>query len=459
MQQAALSRRHAGSAGREPLMTKLVLVLIGAALGLAWGWDVLNAPALAAHPWWIARQELMYLSGLWSIGLMSLAMYLATRPVWLEKPLGGMDRVYRTHKWAGILAGVFAIMHWLVKESDGLLKSLIGREGRVPKEKFVGLLENLRHLGKDFGEWGFYILLVLLAITLWKRFPYRPWRFLHRAMPVIYLLLAFHAVFLSPLDYWAQPVGWLLAGLILAGGYGALRALLGNIGQARRSTGEILAVTQTAADIVGVRCRLAGGWSGHRPGQFALVTFDSAEGAHPFTIASADQGDRTIEFRIKALGDYTRQLANRLRVGQMLRIEGPYGCFDIDRLDRQAQQVWIAAGIGVTPFLAWLASLQENPQAAPAADLHYCTRDRETDPFVQQLTTLCAGLPAIRLQVHGDRQGERLDAASLLPNRPAGQPAEVWFCGPSGLAAALRRGLPGIGSGGLRFHQEAFEMR
>jgi predicted ferric reductase len=257
-------------------MVKVVLAFVAVALGLAWGWDVLQALPLApespVHPLWIARQEAMYLSGLLSIGLMSLAMYLATRPAWLETPLGGMDRVYRTHKWAGILGGSFAIVHWLVEMSDDILKSAIGRAGRLPKEKATGLLDSMQDLAEDFGEWGFYILLVLLAITLWQRFPYRPWRFLHRAMPVIYLLLAFHAALLSPLDYWLQPVGWLLGLLIAAGVYGALRALLGNIGRARRSTGEILAVTQPAADIVAVRCRLTGRWPGHRPGQFALVT-------------------------------------------------------------------------------------------------------------------------------------------------------------------------------------------
>ena len=51
-------------------------------------------------------------------------------------------------------------------------------------------------------------------------------------MPVIYLLLAFHSVLLAPRDYWFQPVGWGLAMLVVAGVYGALRALLGNIGQA-----------------------------------------------------------------------------------------------------------------------------------------------------------------------------------------------------------------------------------
>jgi len=37
------------------------------------------------------------------------------------------------------------------------------------------------------------------------------------AMPALYLLLAFHAVWLTPLQWWQQPVGVLMA-ILLTGG-------------------------------------------------------------------------------------------------------------------------------------------------------------------------------------------------------------------------------------------------
>jgi predicted ferric reductase len=200
----------------NPLLSTLLLLV-----GLAWGADVLTQPLPDAHPLWLARQEGLYLSGLMSIALMSLGMLLATRPVWLEKPLDGMDRIYRSHKWAGILAIGFAATHWLIEMSGDILKSTIGREGRVPKEKFTGLAEVLRDLAKDLGEWAIYFALAMLVISLWKRFPYRAWQLLHRAMPLLYLALGFHAAMLAPRDYWTQPVGALLAVLLVVGAYGA----------------------------------------------------------------------------------------------------------------------------------------------------------------------------------------------------------------------------------------------
>ncbi|HNN08319.1 MAG TPA: ferric reductase-like transmembrane domain-containing protein, partial [Azospira sp.] len=94
---------------------KTLLAALIAAVGVVWGWDLLNTAFPAtAHPLWIARHEALNLSGFLAIALMSLAMLLATRPAWLEGPLGGMDRIYRTHKWAGILGVSFAAVHWLV---------------------------------------------------------------------------------------------------------------------------------------------------------------------------------------------------------------------------------------------------------------------------------------------------------------------------------------------------------
>ncbi len=434
---------------------KTLLAGLCALVLAVWGWDVAQAtwPA-TAHPWWIARQELLYLSGLLSIALMSLAMLLATRPGWLEAPLGGMDRIYRTHRWAGILGIGLAAAHWLVEMGDDVLKATIGRAGRLPKEKYAGFLEVLRDLAKDMGEWAIYAVLLMLVITLWRRFPYRAWRFLHRAMPVLYLVLAFHAVLLAPRDYWQQPLGALVAVLVVVGSYGALRALAGGIGRARRHAGSVVAIEHPAPDVTGVRCKMGDDWPGHRPGQFAFVTFDVREGGHPFTIASADQGDGTIAFQIKALGDYTGTLAGRLAVGQPVSIEGPYGCFDLDRCNARARQIWIAGGIGVTPFLAWLEALSREPATAPTADLHYCTRDSAADPFVGRLQALCAQLPSVRLTVHDASAGDRLQAAAL---RDAAS-AEVWFCGPRGLADTLRAELARLGRR-PRFHQEAFAMR
>ena len=63
------------------------------------------------------------LTGILAIGCMSLAMLLALRPRWLEGWLGGLDKMYRLHKWLGIGALVLSVLHWLVT------KGPVGRLG------------------------------------------------------------------------------------------------------------------------------------------------------------------------------------------------------------------------------------------------------------------------------------------------------------------------------------------
>ncbi|MBS1227912.1 MAG: ferric reductase [Proteobacteria bacterium] len=435
-------------------MTTVLLPLL-TAICAAWALAVANTtyPAASATLW-IVRQEAMNLTGLLSIALMSLSMLLATRPAWLEKPLHGLDRIYRLHKWSGILAIAFGAAHWLAKLSSGPIKTLIGRDGRLPKIRYDGLLEVLREFGKDMGEPALYIVLAMLAITLCRRIPYHYWRQLHRIMPALYLLLALHAAMLAPLAYWTEPVGALLAVVLAVGVVASVISLGGLIGRRRQADGSVLSVSQ-ANGITELTCQLGEQWPSHRPGQFAFITFDRSEGAHPFTIASADRGDRTVTFFIKALGDFTNDLAQRVEVGQKVRIEGPYGRFQLARTAPAERQIWIAGGIGVTPFLAWLEALHSAPTRK--AELHYCTRDRDADSMVDRLRALCAALPGIALTIHSARHGDVLTAASL--KLADGQQAELWFCGPTGLAEALKKSLQASWNGRWRFHQEAFEMR
>lgn len=50
------------------------------------------------------RNLMLQLTGAISILAMSACLILAVRPKILETPLGGLDKMYRLHKWLGIIA-------------------------------------------------------------------------------------------------------------------------------------------------------------------------------------------------------------------------------------------------------------------------------------------------------------------------------------------------------------------
>ncbi|MFO8142313.1 MAG: ferric reductase-like transmembrane domain-containing protein, partial [Marinobacter sp.] len=323
-------------------MIRIILPFIMLVSGL-WAWNLAAGPG-AASAWSVYDQGLL-LSGWLAIALMSLTMMLALRPAWLERPLGGLDQIYRTHKWAGILAVVFAAAHWLIEMGDDVIESMFGEAGQH-EQHYSGFIDTMRDAAEDVGEFAIYCLFAMLLITLWRKFPYKYWRYLHRVMPALYLLLAFHAAWLTPLPWWQQPIGVLMAILLTGGSLASVLSLTGRVGRRRQVQGSITAINTPARDITEVTCHLASAWRGHRAGQFALVTFNTLEGAHPFTIASADQGDGTVTFLIKSLGDFTRHLSDKIRVGQTVTVEGPYGRFDFNRRNRKSHQIWIAGGIG-----------------------------------------------------------------------------------------------------------------
>ena len=444
------------------MKTRSALGLFLLALTGAWAVDaLLRQPASGAAWPWALRQQALYLTGVWSIGLMSLIMLLALRPAWLEGPLGGMDKIYRLHKWAGILAIGAGAAHWLIKLASTPLKALVGIEGRPARDAVLAMLADSRGLAKDLGEWTIYALLAMLVITLWRRFPYHAWRIVHRAMPLAFLVLAFHTLALAPAYYWTGPTGALLLPLMAGGAAAALLSLAGRIGQGRRVAGKVTGLVRRPGDVLEVTCELCPRWPGHAAGQFAFVTLDRREGAHPFTIASAPHAGRhDVTFQIKALGDFTRRLAATLREGAPVTVEGPYGRFERPADPAAGPQVWVAGGIGVTPFLAWLEAARDEPGDRPPVWLHYCVRDAGADPFVEVLRQRCEALDNVTLQVHSAAQGQRLEAASLAQGEvAAGRVADVWYCGPAGLAAALRQGLRRLGRGGVHWHQEAFDMR
>lgn len=196
-------------------------------------------------------------------------------------------------------------------------------------------------------------------------------------------------------------------------------------------------------------------WKGHAAGQFAFVTYDSKEGKHPFTIASAwDPSTRKVMFISKGLGDYTNVLPESLQSGSEVTIEGPYGRFTFD--DGKARQIWIGGGVGITPFIARMKQLANTP-GSKSVDLIHSTK--EVSPEALSLLESDAKAAGIKLHVLVDDRDGFLTSERLRSMLPDWQSASVWFCGPAAFGEELRSDLVAKGLATDHFHQELFNMR
>ncbi len=423
---------------------------------LAEGGNLLTAQGF--FPW---RNLLVQYSGLLGMGVMSVAMVLAVRPAWLEHRLHGLDKMYRLHKWLGISGLVLSVAHWLFSQGPkwlvqaGLLEKPARGPRPTPTVEIFRVFQEQRGLAEQIGEIAFYAAVVLIAIALIKRFPYRYFFITHRWLAVVYLALVVHSVVLTNFSYWTEPVGILMGVLMLAGTLAALISLFRRIGINRKAVGEIVGVKYLeGVKVNAITIQLKDRWPGHEAGQFAFVTFDEREGAHPFTISSASAADGRLQFLIKALGDYTRTLADTLKPGDPVTVEGPYGRFHFEGTSRR--QIWIGAGIGVSPFVARLKTLAAQPDGR-VVDFFHSTA--EVDEEALQRLEADARAAGVRLHIFISTRDGRLTGDRLRTLVPDWQQAEVWFCGPSAFGDALRQDLTSQGLPVAWFHQELFEMR
>lgn len=448
------------------MLRNIKISLWGLMAGLTALWLIAYLPLPDGLSMMKSRSLLLQLSGVIAIGAMSVAMILAVRPVWLEPWLGGLDKSYRLHKWLGIAGLVAAIFHWVVVNGPkwavtlGLMTAP-ERGGRpagaaVDVGTIESFLRGLRDPAEGLGEKAFYIAVVLIALALIKRFPYRLFAKTHLFIAVAYLVLVFHSVVLMDFEAWTQPVGIATGLLLIAGTVSAVIVLTRQVGKGRKVAGTVEAQHSFGEmNVLETMIRLDDGWSGHKSGQFAFVTFDKKEGAHPFTIASAwDASDPRVMFITKGLGDYTDRLPQQVEVGSKAIVEGPYGGFTFD--DTSPRQIWIGGGIGITPFIARMKQLARTPKAQEVDLFHTVTK---LAPEAREKLVADAKEAGVNLHILVDDQDGFLTADKLRAAVPDWAKASVWFCGPAAFGDTLRQDLAAHGLPRKAFHQELFNMR
>ncbi|ANQ19847.1 ferric reductase-like transmembrane domain-containing protein [Vibrio natriegens] len=426
-------------------------------------WCLSEPQLLSSTQFFYWRSALIQYSGVVSLALMSIAMVLALRLPVIEQWVNGMDKAYRVHKWLGISGVSLGIVHWLLYQvpkwlvQSGMLEKPLKHTGEGPSGNNLTALESwivdLRDVGLSLGEWGFYLLVVLFVISLWTVVKYKPFKVSHRMMAAVYLMIAVHSVLLIKRAYWGEPIFYISIAFALIGCAAAIYSLSGLVGRVNRHNMKVKSTRFfPQARVMELVLTPTDSWQGHKAGQFAYIRFGD-EDPHPFTIASAN-GEPELRFLIKELGDFTTDLCERVKAGDEVTLEGPYGRLEFDV---SKPQIWIAGGVGIAVFFAILASLKERKSYQPV-HLFYCTRGLDSQ-LVDELWR-CAHHADVELSVIDTQVSPRLNAQHIVKQCGNLADYELYFCGPEAFSSALKQQLMEYRfDTEHHYHEELFVMR
>lgn len=375
-----------------------------------------------------------------SILLMAWSFVLALRVRVLEKFWGGLDSMYRGHRWAGALAVVFMFLHTRI-------------EPRTKGADLVaGASDGTAEAAEGLAETGELLLYGLIGVSLLRLIPYRWWKWTHKLFGIPFAFASWH--FFTALKPYANnsPWGWFFTSAMITGLVAYLWRLF-----VRDTVAQGTAYTIVDVDHVGPLTRLELEAEGtpieHRAGQFAFLRLGTKgmSEPHPFTIASGPSRSN-LEFYIRHLGDWSDRLPEVELVGKTVHVEGPFGAFE--PLDtHHAHTTWIAGGVGITPFLA--AMDEPLPAGQEPPTLLYSCKSAHDDPLVELLNR---AQEAGRIDLHLFGSGDRITAQTLDVLFPDGMATHhVALCGPEALVTTMARAATARGATSIE--TEDFDIR
>ena len=306
--------------------------------------------------------------------LISWEFIISTRIGFIEKLFGGLDKAYRSHHIIGGLGYIFILLHPSFLIIDSLPNTELALFYIVP----------FKTLEYTLGMFALYSFTVLILITLFLKIPYHLWKRTHIFMGVPLIFAILHVALVKsdkntylPLQLWLMMFSTLaFAGFIYKRVfYEYFRKTYEYKVEKLNQLGEV-----TEIYLAPLKKKL-----NFEPGQFAFLKFQSknvSSEEHPFSISSNPK-EPYLRFSIKNLGDFTATLKD-LQIGDKVSIKGPYGVFGEKLLQSAKPQIWIAGGIGVTPFLSML-SYTKSENLDRQISLFYSTRNNNDNYYGKEI--------------------------------------------------------------------------
>ena len=353
--------------------------------------------------------------------LMSLTIVLSAKIRLVDKILNGLDKAYNIHRIAGSAAFILLLNHPLLLVVQALPQAKLALTYLFPSSSFA----------YNLGIFGIYLMVLAFVCMFFIRLPYDIWKLTHKLLGPAFLLGGIHALLIGsdvsnflPLRIW---IGFFIA-------IGAISAIY-SLFLFRRLGQKFfyrIARIERSTDVVTIYLKPQGAKTiSYFPGQFVYVEFKNKKVGsqlHPFSIASSNR-EESMEICVKIAGDYSLKLFHFLQEGDEGVVYGPYGQFT-KNFEKFGNCLWIAGGIGVTPFLSMLSAEAEKHSDRPVY-FYYTYSKKEEGVFLGQIYNLLTKASNVTFFDWCTKEKSRLTVEVIGNYLDVHTLDGIFLCGPS----------------------------
>jgi predicted ferric reductase len=388
------------------------------------------------------------IAGILGFALFCLAIILSSRAKVLEKFFGGMNFAYFAKHLLGGISFILLLFHPLLMA----LRYLTFSYGSTA----LFLLPS-GDWARNFGQIALFIMMFALITTFYFGFKYQIWKFTHKFLGLAFVFAVFH-VFVIQSDVGSNNVlriyfFGLVSFAIIAFFY---RALF-NAYLVKKFDYTVKNIREFKDEIWEIEMEPDKEKIRHSAGQFIFINFISNELSneiHPFSISSAP--GQAFKIAVKKLGDWTNKISG-LKPGDKAKIEGPFGYFNF-RNFKNKNQIWIAGGVGITPFLGMLRDLT-NKDFNFKITLYYSVKDENCFAFKEEIIKILENNKNLNIIFWNSKASGFLTAEAIKNQIPNILDFDILICGPGPMMSGLKSQFIKIGNKKNKIHTEEFKLK